>query len=752
MRIAGFVPLLLTLTLVATEGPTAWANDAPAMRVAVLEFGNASSEAGLEALGKGLQSMVTTDLSRVASLTLVERSRLQEIVAEQKLATTGLIDKTTAAKIGKLVGASHLLGGTFTVVAKSMRLDARLFSVKSGEVMLAEDMAGDRDAFFELEKALVNKLIVTLGVKLDPKERAGIAKIHTADFGAFKVFSQAVAQFDQQRYDEALDSLRSAMKMDADFGLARVTLGEYEALVGKIRAKAQSIEISSRKLDEAKRDQIYDNDSRVAQRLVEIAGETGAGAQHRRLAALAYLIGFYNPNGRNHGRISRFQDHTDTMLIRRRVNVLARRYFQEAQPVFPDAPLFNTGHHPPDKPEDVEKRVDGLAQSLKQGLEHQAKNRDSGLVNSLRWGPEFGALMAADRRELISLLELAAGKLSTLRADTYERTRVFDQLAEAYLDIGDVDAASGALARASAVETDASNLQRLATRIEELGRLATLFGQTDKKTELRELIAAGERNAASLTKLLGERGVATPKLLRELAEQRELKRWWSHGDPFWMWSGEPAYLIQGEYVATTGPRIDGLSSRNLRYYRSQRTSSKDILIAVGRGPRAEVQANFDLSYSRAADFFPRHTPRDVLTVADLRLDPGRPELTFLFGLRDIDTERTQDPDTRKSFYSEPTFAFGVRFNVTGVALVRVGEQPPSAEQRKPEMTVQVLTEVTKGVTDDKVKVQIVVKGKQVTVTVGSATHKFGLPQDANGMIGVHLRGEGYVEIGDLRLK
>jgi len=723
-----------------------------AMRVAVLEFSNASSEAGLEALGKGLQSMITTDLARVSALTVVERSRLQEIVAEQKLGASGLVDKATAAKIGKLAGASHLLGGTFTIVAKTMRLDARLFSVKTGEVMLAEDMAGERDAFFELEKSLVNKMIVTLGVKLEPKERAGIAKIHTADFGAFKNFSQGVAHFDQQRYDEALESLRAAMKLDGDFNLARVTLDEYEAVVAKIRAKAQSIEISSRKLDQAKKDADLDKDSRVAERLVAVASEPGPAAVHRRLAALAYLMEFYDHHGRSHGRISRFQDHFDGLVVRRRLDTLARRYFTEAQPVFPDAPLFSTGQHPPDKPEDVEKRVGDLAQSFKMGGSHREDLRNQSLVNNLRQFEGFLQAMAADRREAIKILELVAAKLGPLGADEYARTDVLRKLAEAYLDVGDVDAASGALTRASAIETDPSNLKSLAARIEKLGKVSALFARTDKKVELRELVAGGERHPATLEKLVGPAGPPSPKLLAELAERREVKRWWPHADPFWLWNGEPTHLIQGEQVLFTGPRTDGLVARDLRYYRAQHMSTKDVLLAVGRGPRADFEATFELAYVKAPDFMPKYVPREVVQAADFRVDPGRPEVTLLFGLHDVDTQSREDPETREKFYPDPTQAFGVRMTATGVALVQLGEPAPATALRKPEMSMLLITESNKGVGDDKVKVRITVKGRAVIVQVGAASHAFKLPQDAQGFVGVHLRGEGYVQVGDLRVK
>src|SRR5690242_18670382 len=75
------------------------------MRVAVMEFGDAGASGDLGSLGKGLQSMITTDLSQVPSFKLVERARLHDLQQELKLARSTLIDKSTAVKLGKLAGA-----------------------------------------------------------------------------------------------------------------------------------------------------------------------------------------------------------------------------------------------------------------------------------------------------------------------------------------------------------------------------------------------------------------------------------------------------------------------------------------------------------------------------------------------------------------------------------------------------------------------------------------------------------------------
>ena len=65
-------------------------------------------------LGEGLTEMLTTELFNTGRFIMVERSALHEIVKEQELGQTGLIQQQTAAKVGELLGAQILVAGAVT--------------------------------------------------------------------------------------------------------------------------------------------------------------------------------------------------------------------------------------------------------------------------------------------------------------------------------------------------------------------------------------------------------------------------------------------------------------------------------------------------------------------------------------------------------------------------------------------------------------------------------------------------------------
>src|SRR5262249_17588613 len=65
-------------------------------------------------IGEGLTGMLTSELFKTGRFIMVERSALTDIVKEQELGQTGLVQKETAAKVGELLGAQLLVAGAIT--------------------------------------------------------------------------------------------------------------------------------------------------------------------------------------------------------------------------------------------------------------------------------------------------------------------------------------------------------------------------------------------------------------------------------------------------------------------------------------------------------------------------------------------------------------------------------------------------------------------------------------------------------------
>jgi curli biogenesis system outer membrane secretion channel CsgG len=138
--------------------------------VAVLPFDNGSvSKSGTDyaPLGKGIEAMLITELSRNSAIRVVERAQIQKLLDEQNLGAAGRVDDATAAKIGKILGAKHMVKGAFTILPSGdMRLDIHVVDVETSKIIWAEPTNGKEATLLDVIQQAGNKL--SSGVKLPP--------------------------------------------------------------------------------------------------------------------------------------------------------------------------------------------------------------------------------------------------------------------------------------------------------------------------------------------------------------------------------------------------------------------------------------------------------------------------------------------------------------------------------------------------------------------------------------------------------
>jgi len=138
--------------------------------VGVLSFENGGSY-GLEsedyaAFEVGLQQMLITELAVNSELRLVDRGRIQEVLAEIDLGASGKVDANTAAQIGNIVGAKYMIMGGFIDWYSDFRFDARIVDVETSEIIQAKFVRGKREDMFEMVVELADQ--VTRGAELQP--------------------------------------------------------------------------------------------------------------------------------------------------------------------------------------------------------------------------------------------------------------------------------------------------------------------------------------------------------------------------------------------------------------------------------------------------------------------------------------------------------------------------------------------------------------------------------------------------------
>jgi TolB-like protein len=598
---------IAVLALVLTSS-TAYA--AADMRVAVMEFTNATRDPEMEALGKGLQSMVTTDLANVQALKVVERERLKDVQGELKLSHGQGFDKDTAAKIGKLAGATHLFVGSFTVVGDKMRLDGRMITVASGDVMLAEQIAGEKALFFELEQQLVQKVIALLGVKLQPKERAVLQKAHTADFEAFRKFSEGIKAFDDGRVEAAVQLLNAATAIDKDFQLATLTLAEYERLAAQVRAKAEAAGRVEDEVSRLEKNKAIASGVAVLRKLWPILDSKGTSlnVKVRRVAAACALSDAYRSElgYKNRGPVTG-EDLVaagfDDFMLQRTADALFARAWAEAPDVFPTLPPLCIGLHmvSADNPRPIDELL-GYHIADAQKLTQSADVLFSYMANNatVDKAHDWLRLDPPGQVKLWEKLYELGKKFPGIRDQ--DRAQFEEQIAVLRRSAGDFDGSTQMFAAASHHTKDSYRLKKFAEEI-------------DKNKQLKIKLEAAPPTYRELYLLAGSvdeylfRSPDDPKTQKSVADKlwhaRELAER-MRGQSMVLINGLPLWrMTRYEFgvAVRTGPRTTALRADDIRYEGARSGSGRDnkppgapmILASPMRGKRFTFRMTIDQS-------------------------------------------------------------------------------------------------------------------------------------------------------------
>ena len=189
--------------------------------IAILYFDNSSNNPQLDPLKKGLADMLISDLSNLNMLRVVEREKLEEVMAELKLSSSKDFDAGTRQKLGKLLGAETILFGSYFEMIGQFRMDARIVKTETGEILKSEGVSGATADFMKLEKQLVWKIARGLDVRFSDKEEAAIMASEQVSYKATLAYADGLELFDNGDKPGALVKFKEALNISPSFDRAR---------------------------------------------------------------------------------------------------------------------------------------------------------------------------------------------------------------------------------------------------------------------------------------------------------------------------------------------------------------------------------------------------------------------------------------------------------------------------------------------------------------------------------------------------
>ncbi|MBU1566232.1 MAG: SUMF1/EgtB/PvdO family nonheme iron enzyme [Proteobacteria bacterium] len=132
------ISILITL-LIVLFGTQSYA-EFKKTKIAVLDFELRGDTFKTQDMGGIVAEWFTTALVQDGRFQVVERAMLKKLIDEQKLGMTGLIDESSSAQLGKLLGVKTIISGSVLQFQNTIEVNARIINVSTGSIVAAENL------------------------------------------------------------------------------------------------------------------------------------------------------------------------------------------------------------------------------------------------------------------------------------------------------------------------------------------------------------------------------------------------------------------------------------------------------------------------------------------------------------------------------------------------------------------------------------------------------------------------------------
>jgi hypothetical protein len=185
-------------------------------------------------LAYALPDLLMVDLAQSHQVVVVDRIRLDAMLRELRLVSSGRVDETTAPRVGRLVQARRLVIGRLGSAnqGRQINVDIRIADVATSAITPGVSSRATSVDILAAEKELAFRVFDALGVTLTPAERTAVEQRPTKRISALLAYGRGVRDEAAGEYGAAAQQYAQAVRIDPSFARARARLAVVEQLSG----------------------------------------------------------------------------------------------------------------------------------------------------------------------------------------------------------------------------------------------------------------------------------------------------------------------------------------------------------------------------------------------------------------------------------------------------------------------------------------------------------------------------------------
>jgi TolB-like protein len=193
--------------LMATALHLAWAGERPP-RIWILPFDNPEADASVAHLEEAIPALLAVAMSQSDRHAVVDRQHLNQVLAEQSLTLEGLTAPHAKHEVGKLLGATVMINGSFVKQGQELLITMRASDLETGVVTASAEARGSAGQLGRLVSELYRRVAQDLGRRLpdlraDQIDEAPLSNLH---------FMRGLGYYYSARYNQALAEFLQATR------------------------------------------------------------------------------------------------------------------------------------------------------------------------------------------------------------------------------------------------------------------------------------------------------------------------------------------------------------------------------------------------------------------------------------------------------------------------------------------------------------------------------------------------------------
>ncbi len=205
--------------------PVSKPGDEAVLSLAVLPLANLSGDPDQEYLADGITELLITDLSKIASLSVISRTS----VMQYKAADQPLPD------IAHELDVTRIVEGSVARLGDQIRITAQLIDAGSDTHLWAKAYQRPINDVLALQSEIASTVAGEISAHLSPRESAALAKTRAVDPAAYDLYLKGLFAWSRRRresFEEAIGLFTDAMARDPEWALPYSGLADTYIVLG----------------------------------------------------------------------------------------------------------------------------------------------------------------------------------------------------------------------------------------------------------------------------------------------------------------------------------------------------------------------------------------------------------------------------------------------------------------------------------------------------------------------------------------